>query len=429
MATKAAEGPREKHVMRHIGIAGAGIAGLHLALYLQKHGVDATLITDRAPEEYRGMRLLNTVAHHHVTIAREDYLDVNHWSDPKDHYYSHDHFFNFPQPLSFQGAFSKASRAIDYRIYLPTLMNDFMRRGGAIEYRRIEEADIQPLVDRFDLLVVATGKGALGQLFGYRPEHSPYSQPQRRLCVGLYTGVRQPDPMNVTLSVSPGHGEMIVIPTITFDGIANALLMENVPGGDMDELVTLNYEDDPKHFLRVLLGKLEKHHPTTYDRIDTARFDLAQPQDLLQGGVVPTVRNTVVEFDGGKCALALGDVHSVVDPMMGQGANVASHAAFLLGEDIVKSDVLDARFCEKVDLKRQDHVLAAARWTNMMLRPPSDAFGMLIGAMSQNRELADEFTENFNYPDRQWDRISSPQRIEAWLGSAMASAQPRRASA
>ena len=31
---------------RRIGIVGAGIAGLHLALYLQKHGVDATLITD-----------------------------------------------------------------------------------------------------------------------------------------------------------------------------------------------------------------------------------------------------------------------------------------------------------------------------------------------------------------------------------------------
>lgn len=60
---------------RHIGIVGAGIAGLHLALYLQKHGIDATLITDRTPDDYRGIRLLNTVAHHHVTIAREDYLD------------------------------------------------------------------------------------------------------------------------------------------------------------------------------------------------------------------------------------------------------------------------------------------------------------------------------------------------------------------
>jgi 2-polyprenyl-6-methoxyphenol hydroxylase-like FAD-dependent oxidoreductase len=416
-------------VARSIGIVGAGIAGLHLGLYLQKHGVDATIITDRAPEDYRDSRLLNTVAHHHVTIAREDYLGVNHWSDPKQQYYYHDHFFNFPQPLSFRGDFSRPSRAVDYRIYLPALMNDFTRRGGKIEYRRIEESDIGPLVARFDLLVVSTGKGPLGQLFTYRPELTPYSKPQRRLCVGLYTGVRQPDPMNVTLSVSPGHGEMIVIPTVTFDGVANALLMENVPGGDMEELATLSYDDNPGHFLSVLLGKLEKHHPTTYDRIDTARFGLAQPQDLLQGGVVPTVRNTVVQFDDGKCAIALGDVHSIVDPMMGQGANVASYAAFVLGEEIVNSDVLDARFCEKVDLKRQDRVLAASRWTNIMLQPPTEALGMLIGTMSQNPALANEFTENFNYPDRQWDRVSTPERIHAWIGRTSTLAEPVRAIA
>ncbi|MET4476454.1 styrene monooxygenase subunit StyA [Bradyrhizobium sp. F1.13.3] len=414
---------------RNIGIIGAGIAGLHLALYLQKHGVDATVITDRPPDDYRNIRLLNTVAHHHVTIAREDYLGVNHWTDPKDHYYYHDHVFNFPQPLSFRGDFSKPSRAVDYRIYLPALMKDFVSRGGRIEYRRIEERDIRPLVARFDLLVVSTGKGPLGQLFTYRPEHTPYSQPQRRLCVGLYTGVRQPDPMNVTLSVSPGHGEMIVIPTVTFGGVANALLMENVPGGDMEELATLSYDDNPKHFLKVLLGKLEKHHPTTYDRIDTARFDLAQPQDLLQGGVVPTVRHTVVEFDDGKCAIALGDVHAIVDPMMGQGANIASYAAFVLGEEIVHSDALDARLCEKIDLRRQDRVLAASRWTNVMLQPPTDALGMLIGAMSQNPAPANEFTENFNFPDRQWDRISTPQRIQAWIERMSAPPEPVRASA
>lgn len=413
---------------RKIGIVGAGIAGLHLGLYLQKHGVDATVITDRTPDEYRGMRLINTVAHHHVTLAREDELGVNHWQEPKLHYYYHDHYFNFPQPLSFRGDFSRPSRAVDYRIYLPALMQDFERRGGKIEIRRIEEGDIQPLVSRFDLLVVSTGKGALGQLFTYRPEHTPYSQPQRRLCVGLYTGVRQPDPMNVTLSVSPGHGEMIVIPTVTFSGIANALLMENVPGADLEELATLNYEEDRKHFLQTVLDKLEKHHPTTYDRIDTARFDLAQPQDLLQGGIVPTVRNTVVEFDDGKCAIALGDVHSVVDPMMGQGANVASYAAFVLGEEIVKSDVLDARFCEKVDLKRQDRVLAAARWTNIMLQPPSEALGMLIGTMCQNQALADEFTENFNYPDRQWDQVATAGRIHAWINRLSAPSAPLRAT-
>jgi len=85
-------------------------------------------------------------------------------------------------------------------------------------------------------------------------------------------------------------------------------------------------------------------------------------------------------------------------------------------------------YLEKVDLKRQDRVLAASRWTNLMLQPPSESLGMLIGAMSQNPVLADEFTENFNYPDQQWDRVSSPARIYAWL-ERTAAPQPARATA
>ena len=318
---------------------------------------------------------------------------------------------------------------MDYRIYLPLLMEDFMSRGGTIEYRRIEEGDIAALIGRFDLLVVSTGKGRSATFCLSSRAHAVFAAATPAVRRPLH-GVRHKDPMNVTLSVSPGHGEMIVIPTVSFDGIATALLMENVPGGDLEELATLDYERDRKHFLQTVLDKLEKHHPTTYDRIDRSRFDLAQPQDLLQGGVVPTVRNSMVEFDGGKCAIALGDVHSMVDPMMGQGANVASYAAFVLGEQIVASDALDARFCEKVDLRRQDRVLAASRWTNMMLAPPSPALGMLLGTMGQNRALADEFTENFNYPETQWDRISTPERIQAWIGRMSgAETPPMRASA
>ena len=67
----------------------------------------------------------------------------------------------------------------------------------------------------------------------------------------------------------------------------------------------------------------------------------------------------------------------------------------MLGEEIVNSDVLDARFCEKVDLKRQDRVLAASRWTNIMLQPPTEALGMLIGTMSQNPALDERIHREF----------------------------------
>jgi 2-polyprenyl-6-methoxyphenol hydroxylase-like FAD-dependent oxidoreductase len=361
------------------------------------------------------MPLMNTVAHHHITLEREAMLGIRRWLDRDCHYFCHHHYFGFPQPIAFQGDFASPSRAVDYRIYLPALMEDFARGGSTIEIREIGLNDVAGLASRFDVLVVATGKGELGQMFSRVPEESPYGKPQRRLCVGLYTGVRDMTPRGVTLSVSPGHGELIEIPTLTFGGMATALLMENVPGGDLEKLSELDYKDSPKTFIQTLLRKLEKHHPMIYNRIDSASFDLCQPTDLLQGDIVPTVRRGFAAIEDGKFAIAVGDVHSVVDPMMGQGANVASYSACVVGDEIVESDVFDERFCEKVDRAREDRVLSASRWTNRMLAPPSEHLGALIFSMSKNRRLADEFTENFNFPERQWDRIASPARVMNWI--------------
>ena len=95
---------------KKIGIIGAGTAGLHLGLYLRQHDVDVTIFTDRKPEEYRGMRLLNTVAHHAVTIKRENALGVNRWPDESHGYFGHHYFINLPpQPLQFYGQMHSAS--------------------------------------------------------------------------------------------------------------------------------------------------------------------------------------------------------------------------------------------------------------------------------------------------------------------------------
>jgi 2-polyprenyl-6-methoxyphenol hydroxylase-like FAD-dependent oxidoreductase len=409
--------------MHKIGIVGAGIAGLHLALYLQKRGLEPVIITDREPESYRDARLLNTVAHHATTLERESVLGVNHWTDPADHYFYHDHWFNLPEPgpLHFPGYFEKPSRAVDYRIYLPRLMQDFAERGGAIEYRRIENKDIAPLIDRFDLLVVSIGKGPLAELFEHDAVETPFAEPQRRLCVGLYTGIAKTAPMNVTLSVTPGVGELIVIPVVTFGGIAHTLLMENLPGGPMEYLASERYDDDPKTFLRNVLDAVEEFHPGVYERIEPSSLDLCQPQDLLQGGVRPVVRETAVELDGGKFAVSVGDVHCTVDPVNGQGANIASYSAFILGEEIANASAFDRRFVERVDDRRNRRVLGASRWTNLMMGPPSAELQMLIGAMSQNRALCDEFTQNFNAPEKQWERLGSPESIRHWVESAMQS--------
>lgn len=407
---------------KKIGVIGAGTAGLHLGLHLLEHDVEVTLYTDRKPEEYAGMRLLNTVAHHAVTVQRETKMGVNHWPVQQYGYFGHHYYVGLEsQPLRFYGDLHAPSRAVDYRIYQPALMEDFMNRGGRIEYRNIECSDVAPLSAKFDLMVVCTGKGPFGRMFAHEPAHTPFDRPQRALCVGIFKGIAQRPQRAVTMHFSPGAGEMIEIPTTTFNGMQNSLVIENIIGGDLEVLAKAKYDDDPKGFMKLLLGKLRKHYPDCAARIDEQEFDLANsPLDILQGGVTPTVRKSHVALEGGKLAIALGDVQAVVDPVLGQGANMASYAAVILGEEIVKHDVFDERFVEHVNYRRQDRVLGATRWTNFMLTnlktmPPE--FRQFIGALSQNRALADEFTDNFNYPERQWDCFASTGRMKAWCKS------------
>lgn len=403
---------------KRIAIVGAGTAGLHLALYLNQKGIDATIFTDKRPEEYRNSRLLNTVAHHSVTTAREDALGVNHW--PNDGYFGHYYYVGVPgMPIEFYGDLVKPSRAVDYRIILPTLMQDFLDRGGNIEYRAVEKDDLAALSDEYDLVVVGTGKGGLGQLFARDEQSSPFDKPQRQLCVGLFKGIAEPETRAVSFQISPGAGEMIEIPTVSFNGHSTALVLENHPGGDLEILAKTKYDDDPRAFLDLLLDKLRTHYPHTARRIDEDEFDLADsPNDILQGGVVPAVRHGHIKLDNGKLAVLLGDAHATVDPVLGQGGNMASYAAHVLGEEIAEHEVYDELFCERVDARRARRVLGATRWTNYMLtnlRELPNEFVEFLGAVSLDRQLADRFTDNFNYPEAQWDIFASPESMKEWV--------------
>jgi hypothetical protein len=87
---------------KRIAIVGAGTAGLHLGLYLRQKGGQSTIFGDKKIEDYPNVRLLNTVAQHAVTVAREDDLGVNHWPDAG--YFGHYYFIGMPgSPIEFNG--------------------------------------------------------------------------------------------------------------------------------------------------------------------------------------------------------------------------------------------------------------------------------------------------------------------------------------
>ena len=400
-----------------IAIVGSGVAGLHLALLLQQQGIPATLYSDQTAAQLASGRMLNTVAHHNTTVQREQALGVDHWDLAEYGYFCHHHYIGGPQPLSFPGAFGAPSRAIDYRVYLPRLLADFTDRGGDFQPGlHVSPEEIVRLSERHDLVVIATGKGGTSAMFPVIPGKSPYSRPQRRLCAGLYYGIAPSEPKGVTLSIAPPHGELLEIPTFSASGHVTVLLFENVPGGDTEVLADAKYDEDPAAFERLVLEKLRVHHPEVFERVNSARFGLTRPEDLLQGAVTPVLREDYAVLPNGRIVMALGDAHSVVDPVVGQGANSASYSAWELGAVIAEDPNFDERFAQKVAARRANRVRAISDWTNLMIGlPPAPHLLQLLGAMSMNPAVADEFTDNFNQPERQWDILATPQRTSAFL--------------
>jgi hypothetical protein len=401
--------------MVSIGIVGSGVSALHLGLELLHHDIPVAIYTERSGDELAGGRLVNTVAHHHPTLQRERELGVHHWDVNEYGYVGHDCSIGGPAPLVFRGDFTHPSNAIDYRLYLPRLLADFEERGGTVEIRPIGPADLEPISDRHDLLVVAAGAGRIADRFPRRADRCPYDRPPRRLCAALYHGVNPSTPRRVTINVSPGHGELIELPIYSFEGHVTALLFEAIPGGDLEVLVDLPYADDPARFEATVVRLLQEHFPLTGQRIDAGWLQVARPADVLQGALTPTTRRDWIQLANGKLAVALGDTHTLVDPVTGQGANSASYSAWILAGAILEDVGFDELFCERVARRRAEFVEAVSDWTNLMLAPPPPHLIALFVAMAVDRAVADEFTDNFAFPHRQWANLATPERTRRYL--------------
>jgi 2-polyprenyl-6-methoxyphenol hydroxylase-like FAD-dependent oxidoreductase len=397
-----------------IGIIGAGVSSLHLGLYLQAHDVPVTIYADKTPEQITEGRLLNTVAHHHHTLERERALGVHHWDVAEHGYACHHHFISGPG-LAFQGDFDHPSMCIDYRLYLPRLLRDFQERGGDVVFGATPEAaDVERVSADHELVVVAVGRGSIGGMFRRRPEKSPYDRPQRRLVAGLYHGIAPTEPRGVSFCIAPGHGELLELPLLTREGPATALLFENIPGGDTEKLVDMPVEEDIAAFESAVLATVREHYGWVADRIDPSAFALMGPKDVLQGALTPVVREDYTQLSSGTFALAMGDTHVVVDPIIGQGANSASYSAWKVGEAIVTDLVYDERFCRSVARAREERVMGISDWTNIMLNPPPHVLGLLM-AMADNRELCDAFSGNWDRPERNLEAVASPERTNAFM--------------
>jgi len=297
-------------------------------------------------------------------------------------------------------------------------LDEFAARGGKVTYGALEQRDLGKLTESHEATVVATGKGGLQDLFDRVEEHCPYSVPQRLLCSGLYEGFNFQEMTGVTVHVAPGVGEMFEYPAATLnDKYKIVFFFFAIPGGPLEAVVNTKFAADAARFHSTVLNATEQFFPDAYARIDLERFGAARDEDVVQGAVTPSLRRAYAKLPNGKFVLALGDVHSVNDPIMGQGANAAIRSADTLA-DLFTEDGLavDEWFCSRYDRRTLEFNEAVQGWNNIMLRvPPEQHILKFLMTAASNKTAADDFGSMFDQPLKAWRVFSSAERTDAYL--------------
>jgi hypothetical protein len=400
-----------------VAIIGTGISGTTLALRLQQLGIDTTLFTDRPPSEHRNGRIDNLVARFPATRQRERILGVAHWDDVVGSESIGIDVTVTGTPIAFRGRLDGGVQAVDFRVYLSGLLEDYAARGGSVVVGPLP-ASAEQLTARssaHDIFVVAAGRSSplARSLFPVRPEHSPFASPQRTLVGGLCTGLAASDPPVVSFNIVPGLGEIFSQPFLTRDGVVSSFLVEAVPEGPLDVAT-----GDVESCAGTITELIRTFAPSLACRLDERGISLLGPLDVLAGAITPTVRRGWSRVPDGRLALAIGDAWIVNDPIIGQGANIGSHCAWAMAEALAAATAVDDDLGRRIEERLWSYAGPVTALNNAFLRPPPAHVLDLFLAATEHQAVADAVIEGFADPVRLAHTLASPRTTTALVASA-----------
>ncbi|MEU8242754.1 styrene monooxygenase/indole monooxygenase family protein [Actinoplanes missouriensis] len=404
--------------MRNVLIVGAGQAGLQLALSLTAEGHRVTLMSARTPGEIRDGAPTSTQAMFDPALETERAYGLNHWDRlaPPIHGL---HVQLAAPPgnlaLQFTAPLERPAYSTDQRIKMVRWLADAERAGVEVIYQPVSPGYLDALAPRYDLTIVAAGRGDLIELFERDPERSPYDQPQRALSVAYVHGLSPeqawPQP-HVEFHAIPGFGELFVIPSLTRTGPCDILFWEAIPGGPLDVFTTKSGEE----LLGLSLSLIKENLPWFAERCADVR--LTDDRATIEGRFTPAVRKPVAHLPSGGLALGIGDVVISNDPITGQGANTAAKAArhylqaiLRRGDEAFDEEWMTATF----ESFWAAHGRAVTLWTNGMLQPLPPHAQRILGAAAGVPAVARRFAHGFTDPNDLLTWFTDPSSAEIYL--------------
>ncbi|WP_319460283.1 styrene monooxygenase/indole monooxygenase family protein [Micromonospora sp. RTP1Z1] len=412
--------------MRKILIVGAGQSGLQLGLSLLAEGYDVTVMSARTPDEIRQGWVMSTQAMFGAALRTERRYGLDLWQEQAPRIDGLHVSLSAPpgeRALRIPCPLDEPAQSTDQRLKMASWLELFEQRGGTVHYQGVTTADLDGLtrLGRYDLTVVAAGKGDLVGCFDRDPQRSVYRAPQRGLAVAYVHGMT-PDPLwpapHVSFNAVPGLGELFVIPALTRSGPCEILFWEAVPDGPLD---LWTERRDPAEHLKLTLDLARRYTPWIYERC--LDVELTDGRATLSGRYTPTVRRPVAELPSGGVVLGMADVVVANDPITGQGSNTAAKCAHsYLGSILERDDQpFDREWMAQTFERFWAGVgQAVTGWTNAMLQPLPPHVQQILGAAAGNPAIARRFANGFSDPNDFFDWFMTPEAADRYLASVAA---------
>jgi hypothetical protein len=412
--------------MRRILIVGAGQSGLQLGLSLLAEGYEVTIMSARTPDEIRRGWVMSTQAMFDQALRTERAYGLNLWEEQAPRIEGLHVSLSAPpgeRALRIACPLDDYAQSTDQRLKMAAWLELFEQRGGTVHYQGVTTSDLDGLarLGRYDLTIVAAGKGELVSVFDRDPSRSVYSAPQRGLAVAYVHGLA-PDPLwpapNVGFNAVPGLGELFVIPGLTLTGPCDILFWEAVPDGPLD---LWKERRDPAEHLKLTLDLARQYVPWVYQRC--ADVELTDGRATLSGRYTPTVRRPVADLPSGGIAFGMADVVVANDPITGQGSNTAAKCAAAYLEAILeRGDRPFDRVWMEQTFERfwAGTARPVTEWTNAMLQPLPEHVQDILGAASVNVTIARRFANGFSDPADFQNWFMTPDKASAYLTSVTA---------